>query len=197
MTDIWQTCFLISGVKVGDCAAWIQAVGSIFAILVAVGVAYWQRREDRRREDMRDMRESVRQMNVLISMAEKAVSPILELPERLDDEGKKAFKPIAALWDFTDGKAALEKIGPSDVPSGEALALMMHLHRVLSKASGCGFAITGADKVSVPRGIDFSFAEKAWDELPSLKAEAERILQRLREMSNCYAGNFAIERIAA
>lgn len=45
--DVWQTCMLVSGVDERDCASWVQAWGSIAAILAAVGIAWWQRHTDR------------------------------------------------------------------------------------------------------------------------------------------------------
>src|SRR6476469_1237636 len=34
--DVWQTCVFVPGLSRGECASWVQAWGSIGAVLVAV-----------------------------------------------------------------------------------------------------------------------------------------------------------------
>lgn len=46
--DVWQTCMLVPGISERDCASWVQAWGSIAAILAAVGIAWWQHHKERR-----------------------------------------------------------------------------------------------------------------------------------------------------
>jgi hypothetical protein len=40
--SIWQTCMLVPGLSRDECASWVQAWGTIGALAVAIGIAWWQ-----------------------------------------------------------------------------------------------------------------------------------------------------------
>lgn len=46
--NLWETCVLFPGFSRGECAAWVQAWGSIAAIAAAIAIAGWQHHRDRR-----------------------------------------------------------------------------------------------------------------------------------------------------
>src|SRR5436305_14108706 len=45
-------------------AAWVQGIGSVAAIVAAVWIAWWQRRQDHRRSDLRAREETYRAIQV-------------------------------------------------------------------------------------------------------------------------------------
>ncbi|WP_152986050.1 hypothetical protein [Burkholderia sp. lig30] len=64
----------------GDVAAWVQAIGSIGAIFVAIFIAWHQRVEDRRREAVKAMGEVKRKFNGWYAITREAINLLLELP---------------------------------------------------------------------------------------------------------------------
>lgn len=49
--EVLGTCMLVPGFNRGECASWVQAVGSIVAIVAAVGIFVYQRILERRDQD--------------------------------------------------------------------------------------------------------------------------------------------------
>jgi hypothetical protein len=82
--DIWQSCALVPGFSRAECASWVQAWGSIGAILGAAAVAGWQARNSRRdQERARDsdakakaaaIKGILRRANIVINNADRNVA---------------------------------------------------------------------------------------------------------------------------
>lgn len=75
--NVLETCFLFPGIKSSDCAAWVQALGSILAIAAAVVIAH---RDSRRRHQER-------------------------IDDRIDQELGRFGAPIALIDAFIDDMA--------------------------------------------------------------------------------------------
>jgi hypothetical protein len=71
--NVLETCMLFPGVNASDCASWVQAWGSIGAILVAVWVAHSQDRRSRRFRIETAVRESRTFVGALAAAAETMI----------------------------------------------------------------------------------------------------------------------------
>jgi hypothetical protein len=178
--DLWNTCMLVPGLKSAECASWVQAIGSIAAILVAVAVAAWQRREDRAREEERDRAGAYRQMDILLSLAEDGLRPIRELPAPdVDDAKLVAF--LRSSWGpqstLERASNAIDRIGPGDVPSGVALQYALSVRQLLKRSTGMLFNF-GARRALPAVALLGDASELV--QIPELKVEAETLLARIR-----------------
>lgn len=130
---MYESCAGLWSLKVSDCAAWTQAWGSILAIVAAICVAAWQRAADRKREDDRDRRTALQQLNVVTELFDHAVVLTQQVPAE-----DAAFKSVQDfVVQFRGDKIeqlmlALDRIGPSHVPDGQALREALALRQLLS-----------------------------------------------------------------
>lgn len=46
--DVWETCMLVPGINMANCAGWLHAWGSLIGLAVAIALPCWWRHEDRR-----------------------------------------------------------------------------------------------------------------------------------------------------
>lgn len=67
-----------------DAPAWVQAVGSILAILVAVAVAYWQGREARRREAYIERQDAIRERNLTVALLNTLCGAVYTVNRRFE-----------------------------------------------------------------------------------------------------------------
>lgn len=77
--DVWQTCFFVPGLTRSECASWVQAWGSIGAVLVAIWVANRravQQRSDRLQQNADRLEEL---FSPAITLAKEAHAELQEL----------------------------------------------------------------------------------------------------------------------
>lgn len=67
-----DTCFLVPGISRGECASWVQAWGSIVAIIAAAGIVFVQHVLDRRREAFKQHETDRRLLTIALSVATDA-----------------------------------------------------------------------------------------------------------------------------
>lgn len=130
-----QTCMGFAvGLNRAECASWVQAWGSVLAICAAIAIAVWQKRQDRRKEDERDRRHALQQMDTLVALAEFASALIEAIPSAGADEATtKAYIDKRQINANVVG-TALREFGPGDVPDGSALVHTLELIRCCAEA---------------------------------------------------------------
>lgn len=105
MTDILDTCFLVPGVSASNCAGWVQAWGSVLALVVAIGFPIWHawrtRKEARRGHfEMIALDVTVAERQAQVYLRSKVMVPAYRLPLH----GKQAALPAV----LADGKMSAE-----------------------------------------------------------------------------------------
>lgn len=138
--DVWQTCFLVPGLTRGECAGWVQAWGSIAAILVAVAVGRHQSRRSselaqqaiRHSESMFDLERQARVLAVgaLLEEAARVCRSLLsvERPEDIHVSGD------IDVW--LDCHQRLVSIDPLQIPVPQLVGYLVTLPRRLQRAHG-------------------------------------------------------------
>lgn len=109
-----------------DLPGWVQAVGSIAAIVAAFGLSYAQLREQRMHERKREKEDAQRKIRTLCSLLGrvKELSEIIAKSERpVPDEHPQ----YAAIYDLGLLQALLEKLPIFEVPMDE---LILRFHRI-------------------------------------------------------------------
>ncbi|MCZ2496398.1 hypothetical protein GN316_06480 [Xylophilus sp. Kf1] len=117
-----------------DAPAWVQAVGSIGAILVAVAVARWQWISSKRAEQRRELVKAFCKMDMVVALAKRgnnvfAGAPGLGITQKIAVKFAEEFDS-EELMRITE---LLGKLGPADVTSGAALLNVLALRGALSK----------------------------------------------------------------
>lgn len=133
--DVWQTCFFVPGFTRSECASWVQAWGSVLAILAAIGIAAWQRHQDHVREDWRARDAAWQQITVVAELLEVAVELTQKTPQPTSDQDTVAGF-IAGDFDRAHLMAvhrAADRFMFSDAPDGHVLPLMLQLQTDLAE----------------------------------------------------------------
>lgn len=73
--DIWSTCMLVPGFSRSECASWVQAWGSVLAILAAPAIAMWQMQHHAKAGELERARSLLTRLNSfrLLVMQAKAL----------------------------------------------------------------------------------------------------------------------------
>jgi hypothetical protein len=74
--EIWETCMLVPGFSRSECASWVQAWGSVAAILAAVAVANYQTVQTRR-QDAKNYARKIDALNGIFDQAVELISDIV------------------------------------------------------------------------------------------------------------------------
>ncbi|SAI62964.1 Uncharacterised protein [Bordetella trematum] len=119
-------------------AAWIQAVGSIVAIMGAVYAAREGARTSARMEDMRRQKGVLLVVGLLSDKAD-AMSKVVKLP---GNSWKQEFDKIYAPNSLDGAVRALHSVPALDLPTADAIAALLELQRLFP------FVILRADEVS-------------------------------------------------
>lgn len=120
--------FSVDDLRGQTSAAWVQAVGSVLAILAAVAVAAFQHSQDVAREERRDRDEKRRVVGVLHACA-------AELKSVVTAEGRsERDRPRNVVPNFKDSqrrldliKGALNGFSPNQMPTPEVHVLLHNL----------------------------------------------------------------------
>ncbi|MCW5648393.1 MAG: hypothetical protein KIS62_01470 [Ramlibacter sp.] len=120
---MYNSCAFVADLKVSDCAAWVQAWGTMLALAVAIGLAAWQHRQMVRREARLELQRRLSQMTYVIQLGEHAIGCLHVLPTEWNDQSARQF---AADWSSAKIfriREALSRIDHTSVPSAKALTL--------------------------------------------------------------------------
>jgi len=112
--SIWETCMLVPGFSRAECASWVQAWGSVGAILVAAAVVFVQNRLQRDRENRQRIETLVARMRTLQEIGESTAANIAYCQKAFTSrpdvtgiaEGAQPFPPDA-LRMLPDAVAAI------------------------------------------------------------------------------------------
>ena len=127
--NIWETCVLMPGFNRSECASWVQAIGTLVALAIAVAVPAWQHWAAVKREQRSDAQRAKRVLEialVLARMGRDRVAEFLEFrsnPEKLEDRGaREAFRHMlkTALHDLEELKA----LDMPTVPAAKSVAAL-------------------------------------------------------------------------
>lgn len=115
--DVWQSCVFVPGLTSEECASWVQAWGTIAAIAAAVGIAWWQRRQDRKATAASARAKAeIAATSVLLK-----VHPILGSLQHVEGELRTFHRAPASIYDPAGPTRLLEQLPfPTD---GELIAL--------------------------------------------------------------------------
>lgn len=182
-----------------DCASWVQAIGSILAIIVsvlaAIGVARHSANQARAAYD-RDRTER---------LAEK-IGPVMALLEAADDERKIIWDAVVHAnyggeWGVSSGllsnlesiHEALEEIPVHSMPSGEAATSLIDARVWLRSIVKAGQALVSkamkADDITAEHGQDFAAASaKLLLERDRLRLELVRLTLPIDETEGSKKG---------
>ena len=119
--------FSFEDLKGQTAAAWVQAVGSVLAILAAVAVAAFQHHKDVQREERKALEELRRVVGVLQRCARDFKATLAEqlALHEYGPRGSKDLSKVQLRLDLLDG--ALKSFVPSQMPSAELHVLLHNL----------------------------------------------------------------------
>lgn len=128
----WSTCMAKA-----EWAAWAQAFFSVAAIVAATWIASRQHRNAVRLQAELRRAEGVRQLDIAIALADRAVWLLEEAPgPETSDSDVLRFWARISQRDYELAAEDLRKIGPEHVPSGSVLIQVTSLARLMDEAVG-------------------------------------------------------------
>ncbi|MEZ2297289.1 hypothetical protein [Variovorax sp. RCC_210] len=177
----WGTCMLVRGLNPSECASWVQAWGSIGAILAAVMVAFVQHRQNLRQQRL--VAELARRQAIAAHVARgEAMSSELAAATPL------AVSPATAEWVSVLGhtQRVMTELGVFDslpvnsLPDGEAINAVRQISRHVAEWNGAlqyAYAArsAGHDLAEVRHQFEMKIAEASEQlrrELQILKSSA-------------------------
>lgn len=86
--EIWESCVLIPGFSRSECASWVQAWGSIGAILAAAYFVWLQDRLELRRQERAEHARVVGRVAVIYEIARASAHHVRRMQERVDTREK-------------------------------------------------------------------------------------------------------------
>lgn len=113
----------------GNAAAWVQAIGSVFGILLAVAIPAWQHAVDTRRGIAAERAESIRQISIAAQMGGSALSLMLQIASRRRDVNlyESQRERCIQRGGLTDILRSVETIRIQDLPSPQASGAILGL----------------------------------------------------------------------
>lgn len=84
--EIWSTCALVPGLSRAECAAWVQAWGSIGAIMATGFGVYWAHRLQVQREREQRKAERIDRLEVLYKLIDSTVNSVANKHHKLRDK---------------------------------------------------------------------------------------------------------------
>lgn len=127
-----------------ECAAWVQAWGSIIAILAAIGIAAWQRHQDHVRERTRERATQLRMLDTILALARRADWLVGQVPGPTTPEAAvDAFLKGVSTADYQRTLEALESISVATAPDGRSLEMVHEVAGRLSDAMRRFHALNG------------------------------------------------------
>jgi hypothetical protein len=146
MYSIWDSCFFVPGLTQSACASWVQAWGSIGAILVAVWVARQGMRHGEALLERQRADRIIEAFAAPIAMVEACIAVAGECYARV--LARETAEPVARCEQLTHELArptqhlsrmadAFEAIPPQSVPGANGVELMLALRSALKEVSFC------------------------------------------------------------
>lgn len=150
--------FWLFGPESVDWPAWVQAVGSVAAILAAIGISQWE--AGRARRDRVETRREFRK--AVAGLARRLADLIAKEADSLTDNPAFHAFEGSDKREFILTDAALERFDPSELVSAEGVLALEALRREAKEASHwekiVGEDYTGEDYYD----FDITAAIKAW-----------------------------------
>jgi hypothetical protein len=115
--EVFETCMLVPGLSRAECASWVQAWGSIAAILVAVWLANAQIRHARKLEEDKQIESDVQRLEVLRALMARAHNLAKNVGDAFTTLKDEDFEHVDAALMF-DTHLTLDEIPIFDVPEG-------------------------------------------------------------------------------
>lgn len=120
--EIWQTCALVNiGLTRGECASWVQAWGSIAAILIAVRVSRKQYRDAQKLQKQLADRTRSDKARAVMAICSNALAVLSMLKRGYENGGANAAQP-SDLHFLTDSASAFASIPLLETP-GEVIVV--------------------------------------------------------------------------
>lgn len=181
----WESCMLVRGLSPSECASWVQAWGSIAAILIAVAVAWWQWFSAKLKEAMREKALAFCKMEMVYELAREAVALINTMPGRgCASEEANAFAKIFSKARFRETSGALQSLGPIDFVEAKSLVAVRKLIALLEQVEALSAANLHLFKTADgPEGRWRSIAE----ECQPVQASANECLRTIEHCRDRYA----------
>lgn len=129
----WRTIFSDQGL-----AAWVQAIGSVVAIAIAIAMPAMQHRADREREAEARRSESARVLGIAAQMGGSALSLLVTIAERRGNpaHGESQDERQIQRQAMTDILRLLEGVSPLELPNPEASSCVLSMRYALNLALG-------------------------------------------------------------
>lgn len=91
---IFDTCFLIPGIKTADCAAWVQAVFSIVAIAFSTGLILWQHRHQAQKEQQARYNQRLERLATVLQLCRYSREVTQGIKERVSHSSSVAVRDL-------------------------------------------------------------------------------------------------------
>lgn len=114
MPDLSQTCFLVLGPTTSECAAWVQAWGSVAAILAAVFLAHWQHRRDLRQRQRAEAERRAKQMESAFQLTSAVAAVCNKVITHCARQQANSVYFRNALGELIAIRGMLSKFAPDD-----------------------------------------------------------------------------------
>ena len=127
---------LMTNMTSTEVAAWVQALGSVLAIIAAVLLARQQFAAAAVLQRAALQAERTRRYSALEGFVGAAIAEFTEALEALrSDTAEAQFKEVAFREMFDEFKMALQQVSPLDMPSGAGAAMLVKLRNLIGTAA--------------------------------------------------------------
>lgn len=155
--EVWQTCMLVPGFSMDECASWVQAIGSILAIGMAGWIAVWQAKKQREAEAERRRLASLEKFYAISMLLTRAQACIEIFRRCVNEHDEGTWAPVRAEVELT--RAKLNNLPVFELPSwklvGELSLVDQNLRAILDVSSR-------ASKLHASQVAEFEAATERW-----------------------------------
>jgi hypothetical protein len=159
----WESCMLVRGLNPSECASWVQAWGSVLAIIASAAVAIFVQRLEARRARAATLEQEVRMLKIVGQF-------VFEVRAKLRDIDEHDIPYLHDNWTAVDAPVACLRATPFDAYPVENAA----------------FAVATAL-------LSYQFMRDARDELGSSGGTAEQAAHIDKSRQHALAGFFRAE----
>lgn len=156
--DVWQTCILVPGFSRGECASWVQAIGSILAIVGAFVIAFWQSRKQREADAERMRLVSLEKFYAISMLLTRVQACIQIFRNCLKNHDEYSWEPLRAEVELT--RAKLNTLPVFELPSWK---LVGDLSLVDQNLRAITTVCSRATKLPPNHVAEFEAATERWD----------------------------------
>lgn len=129
--DVLESCMLIPGFSRGECASWVQAWGSVAAVLIAVWISNRQARHATDLELGRLRVAKIERLKIVLTVLAHAQAVLRLLKRSLDERGAAATAD--SDMDFLrDNVERLKALPPFEIPDAGLVARVTLLPRTFA-----------------------------------------------------------------